>query len=147
MSASTSTSSPWVYLLLLIPVAVFILFGLALGAIYRNTRKIKGRTIREFHSDGNIWGILDSWAEKSKYELLGQDEDSRTYRKPGGYATSIIIPTVQVGWSGSGYWLAAWLAVSTFGRFFPHGWVLPEEMVLDVKSALNWLGDSYPLET
>lgn len=39
----------------------------------------------------------------------------------GGYATSIIIPTVQVGWSGSGYWLAAWLAVSTFGRFFPHG--------------------------
>lgn len=105
MSASTSTSSPWVYLLLLIPVAVFILFGLALGAIYRNTRKIKGRTIREFHSDGNIWGILDSWAEKSKYELLGQDEDSRTYRKPGGLRHFYHYPN-RAGWL-VGQWLLA----------------------------------------
>ena len=112
----------------------------------KSGQEVEGRTIREFQSDRDVWCILDSWASGSKYELLDRDASSRTYRKKKTNSTMFQAPTVQIGWSGKGYWIAAWLDTTVLCRMFPHGWVWPQESAIDKKGMLNWMGDSYRLD-
>jgi hypothetical protein len=112
--------------------------------MYRNSKKVKGRTLREFHSSADVWRILEFWAEESKYEMVAQDANSRTYRKRLGVTHMVLIPMAKIGWTGSGYWLSAWSVMSGVGRTAM--WTWPEETAIDQKSFINWAGDSYPLD-
>ncbi len=109
------------------------------------TRKLKGRTTREFESEENVWDVLDHWAEARKYKLMKQSKDSRTYRRRGP-RTFTHVPKVQVTSTDSGYKLDAWLVLRVYFRVICFQWFFPLEVVIDSHSYwLGW-GDWHPMD-
>lgn len=90
-------------------VAVLVILGsffLFAFLMYRTARMSAGRTTRQFHSDKDVWGILELWAERHDYELAGRDENSRRYLKNGAWF-HFLDPQVVLSRTGSGYQLDA----------------------------------------
>ncbi|MBN2169622.1 MAG: hypothetical protein JW738_10295 [Actinobacteria bacterium] len=95
---------------------------------------IKGRTVRDFQAAGDVWGALDSWARQYSYDLVEQDQVSRTYKKGTGL---LVAPqVVKISWTGSFYRLEAWVRGIMINRILSFG-LIPEESVIESGGFLN----------
>jgi hypothetical protein len=74
-------------------------------------RKYEGRTTRDITTTEPLWEILDSWAQQTGYQLVGQDEVSRLYQRGADLAAHVGMPPqmLQVAWTGDHYKLEAWV--------------------------------------
>ena len=117
----------------LIPICA-VLFVFTLGTLwflfqYRYAKKFGGTTRRQFQSAGDVWGILDLWAGMKNYEMVAQDQDSRTYLKTGA-SFYFLDPRVTVSRTNAGYQLDACLFTQK-GSAAAIMWVLPREILLE----------------
>lgn len=75
---------------------------------------MEGRTAREFVAGPELWGIVDAWAERSGYRLVGQDQDSRLYQRGRGH---MVLPQMlRVACLGDRYRLEAWVMIPSASR-------------------------------
>lgn len=88
----------------------------------------KGRTVREFQFGGNLWQILDDWAQQTGYRLIGQDQYSRLYQRGVGVLTAP--QRLQMTFIGNGYRLEAFVWVPLLTRVFTF-MLMPEEMPVE----------------
>jgi hypothetical protein len=44
---------------------------------------MKGRTVREFTYRGDLWPLVEAWANETGFRLLQQEDSGRVYRKGG----------------------------------------------------------------
>jgi hypothetical protein len=86
--------------------------------------KIKGRTVREFQSSADVWGILDAWAAQTGYNLLEQDQASRTYNRGTGFW--IFPQRLMMAYTGQGYRMETWVICSGLNRIVTLGLMPPE---------------------
>jgi hypothetical protein len=83
------------------------------------SRKVRGRTVREFTSNADVWEILERWALAARYELVVQDQVSRTYQKG---SNPFFVPTfVKLTWENPGYCLETWQEPPGLNRFVSLG--------------------------
>lgn len=97
---------------------------------------IKGRTVRDFQANADVWGMLDSWALQYGFDLVEQDQVSRTYQRGTGFWMSA--PMVKVSWNGSFYRLEAWVYTILINRIFTFG-IFPEECVVESGGFMNMI--------
>lgn len=86
--------------------------------------KVKGRTVREFQSSADVWNILDSWAAQAGYQLVEQDQISRTYNRGTGFW--ILPQSVKTTYMGQGYRIEAWVWLPLLSRIVTLGLMPPE---------------------
>jgi hypothetical protein len=92
------------------------------------SRKVRGRTVREFTSGADVWEILERWALQAGYALVLQDKTSRTYQKGNN---PVFVPTfVKVTWTKPGYRLETWLEPPGINRFVSLA-TIPRELGLE----------------
>lgn len=89
---------------------------------------VKGKTVREFRSDADVWTIADQWAAQTGYSLIGQDDVSRLYQRGTGFW--VAPQMVQLSVLPDGYVMLAWIHVPMINRVFSFG-LLPDEMIID----------------
>ena len=90
--------------------------------------KLKGRTRRTLRFQGDIWPIVDQWAQENGFELAEQDESSRIYQRGKGRGAPAKV--CRIGREGNSYFLEAWLGFGTF-LFVDNSFVFPREMKVD----------------
>lgn len=86
--------------------------------------KIKGRTVLEFQSSADVWGALESWAAQTGYDLVEQDQASRTYNRGTGFW--IFPQRLKMNYTGRGYRMEAWVRCSGLNRIVTLGLMPPE---------------------
>jgi hypothetical protein len=83
--------------------------------------KNKGVTTREFRAGADVWRILEDWALRAGYSFVGQDTDSRTYKKGND---PVFVPTfVRLTWKDPDYVLETWLEPTAANRFVSLGMI------------------------
>jgi len=90
--------------------------------------KYEGRTTKILQFRGNIWPIVDEWAQNNECVLTEQEQNSRTYQRgAGNFAPANMY---RISWDGSNYALEAWLY---FGKWLRvHNlFIFPEEVIID----------------
>ncbi|MBN1288794.1 MAG: hypothetical protein JXA49_04060 [Actinobacteria bacterium] len=104
---------------------------------------IKGRTIRDFRANFDVWGTVDSWAGQYGFSLVEQDQVSRTYQRGTGFWMNA--PKIKVSWTGSFYRLEAWIYTILINRVFTFG-IFPEETVIESGGFINMIPRSMARE-
>jgi hypothetical protein len=87
--------------------------------------KVKGRTVREFQYPADIWGIVEGWAAQAGYELVEQDQFSRTYKRGVGFW--VAPQMVKITFTGQSYRMEAWVWFPVYYRIFTL-FLMPEEL-------------------
>jgi hypothetical protein len=87
--------------------------------------KIKGRTVREFQSSADVWGVLDAWAAQAGYNLVEQDQASRTYNRGTGFW--VLPQRLKMTYTQQGYRMEAWVRSSGLNRIVTLG-LMPSEV-------------------
>lgn len=56
---------------------------LSFSATRTNEKEVfmKGRTTREFNYPGDIWGVVENWAERHRFQLTKEEGATRLYQK------------------------------------------------------------------
>jgi len=82
-----------------------VVTGILIWAIRRKAQKrgiINRRTVRQFQTTDDVWGIVDNWASQRGYQIVEQNQNSRHY-------TCKKIRNVRIEAGGQGFVLEAWL--------------------------------------
>jgi hypothetical protein len=90
--------------------------------------KVKGRTTREFQSPADVWGILDGWAAQVGYDLVEQDQVSRTYKRGTGFW--ILPQKLNMAFTGEFYRMEAWVWLPPYYRFLTL-FLMPTELRIE----------------
>ena len=90
--------------------------------------RLKGRTVREFQSSADVWGIMVSWANQAGYMLVQQDQDSRTFKRGTGFW--VAPQMVKMTWANGVYRLEGWVWLPLLNRIVTLG-LLPAELRID----------------
>jgi hypothetical protein len=90
--------------------------------------KVKGRTTREFQSPADVWGILDGWAAQTGYELVEQDQVSRTYKRGTGFW--VAPQKLKMAFTGQFYRMEAWVWLPPLNRIVTLG-LMPIELRIE----------------
>lgn len=90
--------------------------------------KYAGRTTRVLGFQGDIWPIVDQWAQQNELNLVGTDEASRTYQRGVGFW---VAPQMcRIGWNGNNYVLESWVRVNLLNRILTFG-LMPGEIIVE----------------
>ena len=89
--------------------------------------KYSGRTTQILRFQGDLWPIVDQWAQQNAYKLVGTDQASRTYQR--GVGAMVLPQMLRLGWNGQDYVIEAWVHANTFNRVFTFG-LMPEEVIV-----------------
>lgn len=90
--------------------------------------EVKGRTVREFQSDADVWSVLDGWAARAGYELVEQDQASRTYKRGKGFW--VAPQKLKMAFTGQGYRMEAWVWLPMLSRIVSL-FLMPEELRIE----------------
>lgn len=90
--------------------------------------KVKGRTVREFQSDADVWGVANGRAAQAGYDLVEQDEASRTYKRGKGFW--VAPQKLKMTFTGHGYRMEAWVWLPMLNRIVTL-FLMPEELRIE----------------
>jgi hypothetical protein len=86
------------------------------------------RTVRDFGAPGDIWPMVDGWAQEAGFKLRETNGPTRVYQKGTGL---LVAPTMlTVTQQGPNVHLETWLKISFFTRLFAL-FMLPAELGLE----------------
>jgi hypothetical protein len=90
--------------------------------------KYKGRTTRKLNFQGDIWPIIDQWAQQNDFALVEEDEGSRIYQRGKGRGKPANM--LRIGREDGIYLLEAWIRFGGW-LWFSNAMVFPREMIVD----------------
>jgi len=83
------------------------------------------RTIRDFAYSGDLWSVVDAWAQETKYVPVGGEREDRVYQRGVGFWVAPQMLSIRR--DGDNVHLEAWIRAGLFVRLMSL-FILPSEM-------------------
>ncbi|MEE8372256.1 MAG: hypothetical protein V3R87_00780 [Dehalococcoidia bacterium] len=86
------------------------------------------RTVRDFNFEGELWPIVDSWAQETGYNLKESNGAKRLYQR--GHGVLVAPMMLEIAQTGKDVHFEAWIRVSLMVRLFAL-FLLPSQMGIE----------------